>query len=194
MVQPRSAGKKHPADQTTLDQRVERQPKKVMTRVTHAARPVGEGVYSIVHDSSTTHFAYMLTVPSEPTDVQQAFNIRSQGSFVVSVKNPQTKQPPQARGLQQAEYPKEVIETFRQRSWAPLEPEFMDYDHTQILFIGEKSDVADELDKAEMEEIEKLEEQDEKRMKHLGEEDGIFKDLNLTKDEFPEDALKGTWV
>ncbi|GAO48152.1 hypothetical protein G7K_2333-t2 [Saitoella complicata NRRL Y-17804] len=161
------------------------------TRVTPAARPEGEGVYSIVHDGSTTHFAYMLTVPSEPA---KAFNIRSQGSFVVSVKNPETKQPPQARGLPQAEYPKEVIEKFRQRSWAPLEPEFMSYDHAQILFIGEKGDVADELDKAEMEEIEKLEEEDEKRMKHLGEEDGVFKDLKLTKDEFPEDALEGTWV
>ena len=76
-------------------------------RTQGAARPVAEGVYAIVGDPDgrTTHFAYLLTVPSHASEVQKEFGISDKGSFIMSTRNPATPAPPQAKGLQSAEYP-----------------------------------------------------------------------------------------
>jgi hypothetical protein len=67
-------------------------------RVQPAARPVAEGVYAIVSDLNerTSHFAYLLTLPSHATvrllfigsrqDVQKEFGLNDQGSFVLSTR------------------------------------------------------------------------------------------------------------
>jgi hypothetical protein len=67
------------------------------------ARPVAEGVYALVryHDhvhlgysplfSSLNVSAYVLELPDEPNEVQKAFNIGKEGSFVLQVKNPEVK-------------------------------------------------------------------------------------------------------
>ena len=77
-----------------------------------------------------------------------------------------------------------------------LLPEHLDYQSTQILFIGEKSSVAGDVD-----ELEKLEEQDEARVNHLkgirsqsgsnAGDDAVFKDLGLSKKDFAPGALHG---
>jgi hypothetical protein len=54
------------------------------------------------------------------------------------------------------------MEQFRDRRWMNLLPEHLDYQFTQILFIGEKSSIVGDI-----EELEKLEEQDEARVNHL---------------------------
>lgn len=43
-----------------------------------------------------------------------------------------------------------------------LLPEHLDYNFTQILFIGEKSNISEDID-----ELEQLEEEDEARVNHL---------------------------
>lgn len=55
-----------------------------------------------------------------------------------------------------------ISEQFRGRRWMNLLPEHLDYNFTQILFIGEKSDITGDID-----ELEQLEEEDEARVNHL---------------------------
>lgn len=83
-----------------------------------------------------------------------------------------------------------------------LLPEHLEYQFTQLLFIGEKQSAGtgEVLDQ-----LEKLEDEDEQRIKHLhGEapfsrgdadrrvgENAVFKDLQLSKAEFKPGALHG---
>ena len=55
-----------------------------------------------------------------------------------------------------------IKEQFRGRKWMNLLPEHLDYNFTQILFIGEKSSISGDID-----ELEQLEEEDEARVNHL---------------------------
>ena len=180
-------------------------------RTQGAARPVAEGVYAIVGDPDgrTTHFAYLLTLPSHATEVQKEFGLRDKGSFVMSTRNPAAPPPPQTRGLQSAEYPETYISTyspsiawtpdvrsddriknqFRGRRWMNLLPEHLDYQFTQILLIGEKSAIAG--DEQVLDELEKLEDEDEARVKHLQGDETVYKDLELSKEEFLPGALHG---
>ena len=51
---------------------------------------VAEGVYSITRTEDTsTHLVYAVTIPAELGEVQQDLGLRSQGSFVINVKNPE---------------------------------------------------------------------------------------------------------
>ena len=63
------------------------------TRHTPAMAPIGEGVYAITTTGRESHLAYMMTIPSELSEVQLDVGLREQGSFVVSVKNPQYEGP-----------------------------------------------------------------------------------------------------
>jgi uroporphyrinogen-III synthase len=77
------------------------------TRRQEAMRPVGEGVYAITRtEDRTTHLAYALTIPSEPGEVQEDLGLRSKGSFVISVKNPERPGPASARLPDGPKYPK----------------------------------------------------------------------------------------
>ena len=80
-----------------------------------------------------------------------------------------------------------IMEQFRGRRWMNLLPEHLDYQFTQILFIGEKSSAF----VGDVEELEKLEEQDEARVNHLKGENAVFKDLELSKKDFLPGALHG---
>ena len=76
------------------------------------------------------------------------------------------------------------MEIFRGRRFASLETvEFLNYQHTELLFIGAKEDIVDELGK-EGSELFRLEEQEEKELKALG-DDKLFQDLKMQKDAFP---------
>ena len=58
-------------------------------RHTPAATPIGEGVYAITTTGRESHLVYILTIPSELSEVQKDVGLRERGSFVTSVKNPQ---------------------------------------------------------------------------------------------------------
>jgi hypothetical protein len=160
--------------------------------------PVAEGVYSLIHTKNTTHFAYMITVPSDIGQVQENFGIHDKGSFVVSVRNPSFESPPYARLPESASYPKSLLEEFQDLRWLPLHPKFMDYKYCEILFIGEKQDTfpdADTKDDANLkeaeEELEGLEENDEQRVQHLKEDHAVFGDLRMKKEEYSK--LRTEW-
>ena len=77
------------------------------TRHTPAATPIGEGVYAITKTGRESHLAYILTIPSELSEVQKDVGLQERGSFVTSVKNPQYSGPANASLPKGPEYPQE---------------------------------------------------------------------------------------
>lgn len=117
-------------------------------RVQPAARPVGEGRYALVEHNGHSHLAYVLLLPRTPGAAQETFGIRSEGSYITAVRNPNIDTPP-ATGLparERARFPAELMERFAGRRFAPLDdPRFLDYEGAEIVLIGAAVDVATEL-------------------------------------------------
>ncbi|KAF2495188.1 hypothetical protein BU16DRAFT_461127 [Lophium mytilinum] len=174
------------------------------TRHNHPINTVGEGVYAITRVENSTHLVYMLTIPSEPGEVQEELGLRSQGSFAISIKNPTRKGPANASLPQGPEFPKEIIEEFRGLAWAEVKPNYLDYPNAQILLIGEgnnndlgtaveptSKDQKNDDKETPLEEMEKLEHEDELRVQHLHGDDSVFDDLKMSKSEYPK--VPTTW-
>ncbi|KAL8768404.1 MAG: hypothetical protein Q9209_005310 [Squamulea sp. 1 TL-2023] len=172
------------------------------SRHTPAAAPIGEGVYAITSTGRETHLAYLLTIPSEISEIQDDVGLRQRGSFVTSAKNPETAAPAGASLPKGAEYPKEILDEFRGRGWMPLQPKLLDYENTQCLLIGHENDALEKAtvpqpddekqDKeAPKEELETLEHEDHLRVEHLKGDDTVFEDLGLSSKEYPK--LQTTW-
>ncbi|GME39919.1 uncharacterized protein LTHEOB_2015 [Neofusicoccum parvum] len=173
------------------------------TRVVPSATPVGEGVYALTENGGSSHLVYMLTIPSEIGEVQQELGLREKASYVMSAKNPERKGPASAQLDQNPDLPKEILEEFRGRAWAPVKPNYLQYDNVQVLLIGEGA--GDNLGRAlepkskdqkagkeePQEELEKLEHEDELRVEHLHGDDTVFDDLKISKDEYPK--VPTTW-
>lgn len=69
---------------------------------------VAEGVYFISRtEDRSTHLVYAITIPSELGEVQKDLGLRSQGSFVISAKNPERPGPANANLPQGPDFPKE---------------------------------------------------------------------------------------
>lgn len=142
---------------------------------------VGEGVYAFTNTGGgrgASHIAYMLTVPASPGEVQNDLGIKEQGSFVISLKNPESSGPANAQLPQGPDYPREFIDEFGGRGWMPAEPKHLDYANAQILMIGEDfdnstnleanpKDEKDDSKEVPEEELKKLESEDEQRVEHL---------------------------
>ncbi len=78
------------------------------TRRTEPVTPVAEGVYAITRtEDATTHLVYSTTIPSELGEVQEDLGIKSQGSFIISVKNPERSGPSSAQLPEKPDFPKE---------------------------------------------------------------------------------------
>jgi len=162
-------------------------------RTVGAARPAGEGFYGIMlHEKGHTHLAYVLELPHEPGEVQKAFNIEKEGSYIIAVKNPSIPNPPGA-GLQpekKATFPEELAHKFGNKRWIPLNPPtLLDFDGTELLIIAAKEDIVQEFgDKGE--ELEKDEIEDLKKLT----DSSLFEELHLGKKVHPpEPLLQGTW-
>lgn len=121
------------------------------TRQTPEVTPIGEGVYAITSTGGgqgTTHLAYMLTIPSELGEVQKDVGLAEKGSFVISLKNPESSGPANAQLPSGPEWPKDFIEEFRGRSWMPAHPKHMNYANAQMLLIGENFEDSNNLEAA----------------------------------------------
>jgi len=174
-------------------------------RHTPEVTPIGEGVYAITSTGdgrATTHLSYLLTIPQEVGEVQRDVGICEKGSFVLSLKNPESKGPANAALPERPAFPQELLDKFQGRGWMPAEPQFLDYANAQVLLIGEDFDSSSNLDPAEkdqnkneietpLEELEKLEGEDERRVQHLKGDDTVFADLGLDKKEYP--SVLTTW-
>ncbi|KAJ3131353.1 hypothetical protein HDU90_008344 [Geranomyces variabilis] len=165
------------------------------TRHLEAMRPCGEGVYAIVEHNGHTHLAYALAMPETPSEVQKTFNIESQGSFIFSVKNPDSPSPPWAglSGKSMASFPAQYMDLFRNRRFVPVNPaSFLDSDHAEFLLIGANEDVAGELGEAGQELMQ--DEEDEHKDVVKLQDDKVFQDLQLEKSEFKAEPLFGDWA
>ena len=76
-------------------------------RHTPAATPVAEGVYAITTTGRESHLAYIITIPSELSEVQRDVGLRERGSFVTSLKNPQYPGPANTNLPKGPDYPEE---------------------------------------------------------------------------------------
>ncbi|OSS49359.1 hypothetical protein B5807_05341 [Epicoccum nigrum] len=170
------------------------------TRKNDPVTPIAEGVYLITRtEDATTHLVYSTTIPSEIGEVQEDLGIKDQGSFVISVKNPERSGPASASLPQKPDFSKEIIEEFRGLAWSEVKPIYLDHEYCQILLIGENTDKAVEPTKKNerhnketpKEEIEQLEHEDELRVQHLKGDDSVYEDLKISKDEYPK--LPTTW-
>lgn len=180
-------------------------------RHTPPVTPIGEGVYAITSTGNTgggrttSHLAYMLTLPEELGEVQNEMGLAKQGSYVLSVKNPEAGGPANASLSRKPDWPKEVQESFGSLRWMSLQEgvQHLEYANAQVLLVGEghgqlKGAVeTDEEAKKEEgketaeEELEKLEEEDGERVEGLKGDDAVFKDLKISHDEYPK--LMTSW-
>lgn len=150
-----------------------------------AARPVGEGVYAIARHGDHTHLAYALELPEQPGEVQQSLRVEPQAIYVLSVKNPHRPSPREA-GLddeRQASFPPELQAHFGNRRFIPTDPpDFLDYEGTELLFIGAAEDVSKELGLRLDPERETAESAD------------VYTELRLERELHPvEPLLQGEW-
>jgi hypothetical protein len=77
-------------------------------RRTEPVAPIAEGVYAITRtEDRTTHLVYSTTIPSELGEVQEDLGIKDQGSFIISVKNPERGGPASAQLPQKPGFSKE---------------------------------------------------------------------------------------
>ena len=78
------------------------------TRRTEPVTPIAEGVYAITRtEDATSHLVYSTTIPSELGEVQEDLGIKDQGSFIISVKNPDRSGPASAQLPEKPDFPKE---------------------------------------------------------------------------------------
>ena len=77
------------------------------TRHTPPMAPLGEGVYAIISTGRESHLAYILTIPSEVSEVQKDIGLQQRGSFITSVKNPTRSGPSNANLPKGPDFPQE---------------------------------------------------------------------------------------
>jgi hypothetical protein len=153
-------------------------------RVQPEARPAGEGVYALVRHGSHTHLAYELEFPKRPGEVQEDLNIEEQGSYVVTVKNPDTPSPPWVgfRSQQPIELSTALQARFRGRRFAELSPELLDVPGVELILVGARKTPEEELEIT-------LDPQEEGET-----EAAIFEDLKLDRSRYPlEPLFRGEW-
>jgi hypothetical protein len=118
------------------------------TRVQPEARPAGEARYAIVDHEGHTHLAYALELPRRRGEVQKALGIEREESFIAAVRNPDAPTP-RGMGLparERADFPKRLLELFRGRRFAPLNPpDFLNYEGAEIVLIAAAEDAEREL-------------------------------------------------
>jgi len=169
------------------------------TRHTHPVTPIAEGVYSITKLDRSSYLTYILTIPEKIDEVQEQIGLQPKGSFLISVKNPESSTPARARLPEKPNYPKELQTEFGNYSWIPVQQsKLLDYDNVQILLVGHGSDnsqakkvkksAEDEEEEAEIEDLEQLAYEDAHR---ISGDDSIYDDLDISKKDYPEVAT--TW-
>lgn len=151
-----------------------------------SARPAGEGVYALARHGNHVHLLYALELPQEPDEVQRELHIEKQGSYLLSVKNPQAGSPPSV-GLEEerkAEFPEDLQERFGARRFIPLAPpEFLDHEGAELLVMGSNEGPVENLDIDLSPECE------------TEETSNLFQELEIDRERHPvEPLLTGKWA
>lgn len=134
------------------------------------AIPVGEGRYVLYERHNSSRLAYRLANPEKPGKAQKELGIRSEASYIISVRNPSVK----VSGFPDAEpdYPKSLQDKFADKRWIDIDdPRLLNYENAQLLLVGAHSDLSEE------------------DIDITGKPD-LFKTLGLKKREWPTEALE----
>ncbi|MBI4497430.1 MAG: hypothetical protein HY689_05980 [Chloroflexi bacterium] len=150
-----------------------------------AARAAGEGVYAIASHEGHTHLAYALELPEQLGEVQAALHIEKEGSYLLSIKNPEQRSRAGV-GLapeQRAHFPEELQRRFEGRNFIDADPpRLLDYPGAEVLLIGAAEDVSQELGIELYPEHETAATAD------------VFTELRLDRQQHPvEPLLRGVW-
>jgi len=108
---------------------------------------VGEGIYAVIEHNDHTHFGYILKSMNDLGELTKAFNIEKEGSYVISIKNPERADPTHyLRDKHKAHFPPELQEQFRGRRFmTAVNPEFLDHKGCEVVVIGAYDDVGVEI-------------------------------------------------
>jgi len=163
-------------------------------RHVEGARPVGEGVYALVMHHGRTHLAFVLELPEHLSQIQKAFHIEKEGSFVIQVKNPEAEGI-DFLGSKRALYSPELMKSFvSEKTGKPLKftnalPQHLNYSGSEFIIIGASNDLKEELGETG-EYIENLEKIDSWKITS----DKLWRELKLKKAEHPtEPLIQGKW-
>ena len=112
-----------------------------------AATPVGEGRYELLRHDGHTELAYALELPEEIGRAQEEFEVHEEGSFILSVKNPDVSAPGLPEPPRPPAYPKKLKAKFGGRRWIDADdPKLLDYENSELLILGGRArDVQEEL-------------------------------------------------
>jgi hypothetical protein len=149
------------------------------------ARPAGEGVYRLISHHDHTHLVYELELPRQPREVQEELQIEAQGSYIISIKNPETSSPPGTglRPQDKVTFPKYLQEKFSGRRFSEANPpSFLDKEGAEFVMISAETDVIKELGIELNSEEESADSAD------------IFRELKLDREKLPTEPLfHGKW-
>ena len=105
-----------------------------------AARPVGEGKYTIVKHQNHAELAYILEIPKDPGEAQKELGIEKEASYVISVINPKIPAPAGYPSSEEPpKYPEELLSQLSDtETFIPLSRDIklIDYQNAQIILIG----------------------------------------------------------
>lgn len=104
--------------------------------------PAGAGEYRLVSHEGHTDLVYRLDGDAPEEAPHEAFGVRREASYVLSVKNPEAASPPGV-GLEperRAELPRELQSLFGDHRWASAEPALLDHEGTEFLLVAERAD------------------------------------------------------
>jgi hypothetical protein len=114
------------------------------TRPRPWARIAGDGRYAVVRHENHTHLVYVLHQPTHLGPVQNQLEIMPEASYVLAIKRPDA--PSEITLEKKPDYPPELKNKFDGHGWIPAEPtSYLDYQWTQILLIGARRNLQQEL-------------------------------------------------
>ncbi|HEY3374742.1 MAG TPA: hypothetical protein VGK02_06740 [Candidatus Aquicultor sp.] len=101
-----------------------------------AKNSAGTARYRLTVHDDRSELAYVLEPPEQPDEMQRAFNIMPEASYIVKVKHPETINPYYAGAEQEPEYP-EALEILFDEDWIDIVDErLLNYENAQIILIG----------------------------------------------------------
>lgn len=154
-----------------------------------AARPAGEGLYSIIKHKEHTHLVYVLEMPEKLGDVQHSFNIEQEGSFILAVKNPYAAGA-FTRSAHPVHYPQRIKDLLGTNKWSPAKDhELLEHEGAELFFAGASDDLHEEFGELG----DNLEKQAE-AISHKLTTSKIFEELRMHRQGHPIQPLtKGEW-
>jgi hypothetical protein len=162
-------------------------------------RPVAEGVYALLEHESHTHLVYVLELPTEPGQVQDAFNLKKEGSYIILVKTP-SPLPAEApstddlvnKDIPLPEKPKEPTQILHSTvPFSPVtSPDLLDREGSAVLLVGAAEGLEEELGMTG-----KLTKDIQQLDLRPHRDDKLFQELHLhRKEHFKDPLTSGVWV